>query len=453
MSSNNDDGFEDFDDFNFGDGSDDFDFGDGFDNDMPILDDNIGMSQQNIQQSYQQGNPQGYNQGNPQNIQQTYQQGSPRQGNPQNIQQAYQQENPRQGNPQNIQQTYQQGNSQGNPRQGNPQNIQQTIQQNTQQTYPQGNPQTYQQGNPQTYQQGNSQGNLRQGNFQGYNQSNQRQTTNPNRGYPQQTQPRQSVPEYRPTSNRDRSRVHNRQSIRPDTTDFVPNDALIPDNMQVQSQPPRRKSKLKFVVIPVLLILGVCVGIRYINTHKNNNVEPPKVKYETTAKYAYDTLLNALNEYDAEALDNAVGIESGDSYLAQEWSYANSNPIREDFIKNVCKNVNFAYTKNVVTDESGQPIPNESNSDSSVGGKVTVTCIDYSNLITTMQNDKDTIVLLYENSGISEKDYDFSEQMTDLMLGYINSQESLPTATADITFATTSDDKSNPPSRLYSSFS
>lgn len=279
----------------------------------------------------------------------------------------------------------------------------------------------------------------------------------PRRNYPQaegyQDSPNQQV--VTTMSGRDKNRMRSQQRVnpqRPNNNNQLQQNRQIPRQMRQgtyeqmydegvpmleDNQPPKKKkSKVKLVLIPLLLIVAIVVGVAVVNANK---LVPQEEVYEQTGRYAYDNLVNALNNYDATKVDTVAGKEVGDSYLAQEWSYANCNEIRESFIKSVCANVKFTYpqvnqmstTGKQMKNKDGSPILVESSMNN--GEAVTVTHVDYANLAETMKEDKDNILALYDESGIGKKDYDYEDEMTDLMLDYIVSRGSLPTKTTDIT--------------------
>lgn len=202
------------------------------------------------------------------------------------------------------------------------------------------------------------------------------------------------------------------------------------------NQPVKKKSKLPFILIGLLLVVIVVVAVFVIQKTK---LVLQEVDYSKSGKVAYDNLLTALNSYDATNVDLSVGETTGDSYLAQEWSYANNIEIRQDFIISVCANTSFAYPQvaqlstkgKEMHDSDGNPIMITSPMNNNEA--VTVTHIDYTALASTMEEDKEIILKMYKDSGISSEDYDYEEEMTDLMLDYIVSKGNLPTKKTDLT--------------------
>lgn len=205
-----------------------------------------------------------------------------------------------------------------------------------------------------------------------------------------------------------------------------------PSKSGKKSKGGKKKSKLPLVIVPIVAV-AVIAGVFL----SGNKLEPQIEVYETTGRYAYDALQSALQSYDAETLDDVVGTEDGDSYLSQEWSYANNNEIRESFIKTVCANTSFKYPQVPQLSTTGKEMTQDGNpilvtSSMNNGEKVTVSHIDYTALSETMKEDKELILEMYNNAGISDKDYDFSDSVTDLMLDYITSKGSLPLTDTEI---------------------
>lgn len=199
---------------------------------------------------------------------------------------------------------------------------------------------------------------------------------------------------------------------------------------------PGGKKKIKVVlgVVGLVAVIGVG-GIVVVNSMKQ---EPMVYDYDASGRKIYDTLEAALNDYKPEDLDKIIGKEDGDSYIAQEWSYANNNSVREDFIKKVCGIVKFSYptveqysTKGeVMTDKEGNPIMIESYMNN--GEKVIITIPDYADIAKKITEDKDVIEEMGIMDNIKTTDYDFQDKCFDLMLKYILSLDEIPTTTREV---------------------
>lgn len=190
------------------------------------------------------------------------------------------------------------------------------------------------------------------------------------------------------------------------------------------------KKKLIIVVAVILVFLIVCLVIRGIKTSKEAKKEAEEaaqsaaeVNYSTSGRYAYDTLLNALISYTPEDIDAAVGTETGDSYLAQEWAYVNKVPLREEFLKKVGANLKFTYP----TDEAG-------NQSAMMNGEaVTVTIPDWATLTETMDEEQQLITGLYATYlDTRANPYDESDQMFNLLMQYLCDKKQLPETTVDV---------------------
>lgn len=155
----------------------------------------------------------------------------------------------------------------------------------------------------------------------------------------------------------------------------------------------KKRSKLP-IVLTVVGVLAVAGGGGFF-AYKMLMPVPMEQDYNTSGRKVYDTLASTINNYDAKTLDELIGSEKGDSYLAQEWSYANNNQVREDFIKKVCSMIKFSYPQEQqmstkgkpMTDKSGNPIMVESYMNN--GEKVIITLPDYSEIGKIMKNDKE----------------------------------------------------------------
>lgn len=223
--------------------------------------------------------------------------------------------------------------------------------------------------------------------------------------------------------------------------DYVPNLNNLNNRANVNGNgKKKKKSKLPIILGVVVLLVIAMFAIRAVNMSKKANAEQEveQVDYSSTNKAVYDALLSALNTYNAEEIDSIVGIEQGDSYLAQEWSYANKNPEREKFISNVCATVKFTYPETTQLDKNGEPVLDEAGSpvtqvsDMSGNEAFTITYIDYNALSTMAEEDKENILKLYEESDITPYDYEYNDEMVDLMVKWINSRIELPVTSREI---------------------
>lgn len=248
---------------------------------------------------------------------------------------------------------------------------------------------------------------------------------------PQQRQRVQQRPKQRPQQRQQGQQVPNQQ-MQMNQQMQQPNG-----NMQQNAPKPKKKGKLIPIVIGVVVIAVVAVvGVKVAGGKK---LVAQEVSYESSGRYALDALANAVSNYDATTIDAAVGVEDGDSYIAQEWSYVNDVKLRQEFIKKACAVVTFEYpqvqqmsTTGVgMTDANGSPIMIESYMNN--GEAVSVTIPDYEKLSASMDEDKEYILKLFKSSKYSEADYTWNDEMTNLMLQYICDKDSIPTKKIDIT--------------------
>jgi len=193
-------------------------------------------------------------------------------------------------------------------------------------------------------------------------------------------------------------------------------------DVELVTQPKKKKGKLLIIALIAVLAIGA-IGFLVISKKSGKSEESVvEIDYQNSGLFAYGKLLNALLSYDAYALDAAVGIEDGDSYLAQEWAYINGVQLRQEFVQKIGKTLKFEYPKL----EDGRDCPMNN------GEYVTITYPDYEKMLATMDEDKMYIESLYKTSGYSETDYDFTDKLFNLMCQYIVDKVELPTTTAEL---------------------
>lgn len=247
------------------------------------------------------------------------------------------------------------------------------------------------------------------------------------------------------------------QSPQPGQPGFVPPQYKQGQGVQPGQMPPQGKNgkkpkqpkppkgsggpKKKLPIIPIIgvvvLLIVLLVGGKMVFGKKP--VEPMVQNYETSGRYALDTLKSALNNYDPEAMDAVVGAEEGDSYLAQEWAYVNNVKIRQEFLQTVGAVVKFEYPKvqqlstdgQGMVDDAGNPIMIESYMNA--GEEFTVTIPDYDKLAKTMDEKAEYILKMLESAGYSENDYTYVDELTNLMLQFVLDDGPLPTKTVTMT--------------------
>ena len=219
------------------------------------------------------------------------------------------------------------------------------------------------------------------------------------------------------------------------------NPQAVGDNIAVAPQQPPKKKKSILPIIAVIAVIAV-IGVVAVKFMNKEPVEPPLVAqtydYNTSGRYAVDQFQIALNTFDATKIDAIVGTEDGDSYIAQEWAYVNRDLRREDFIKKVTGVVKFTFpqvqqistTGVAMYDDIGNPIMVDSMLNN--GETIQVTIPDYHKMAVTMDEDKVYIQKLFKSSGYSEDDYEWYNNMANLMLQYICEKPSIPTTTVDI---------------------
>ena len=259
---------------------------------------------------------------------------------------------------------------------------------------------------------------------------------------PQQRPPQQAKPQQRPPQ---------QQARQTNLNDYVSDTPI--QNVQTATKPKQQKvkppknngEKKKF---PLLLVIGVVVLVIVLAVlvlgKKNGKPDEPielipiSYNYEASGKFAYDQLWNSLATFDATKLDALIGTEDGDSWLAREWAYVNGVKLREEFIIKVCSSVKFEYpmieqlstTGVVMTNELGEPIMISSYMNNGESMKVTVP--DYKTLLYTMDEDIEYIKHMYNSSGYDIQDFDYSNELINLMLQWICDKVSIPTKVVEV---------------------
>ncbi len=212
-----------------------------------------------------------------------------------------------------------------------------------------------------------------------------------------------------------------------DTQGFA-DDTMVP----MQGKPKKKGGIGKVILILVVLGMLACGGIVAFKYYTANNTLST-VDYTGSGKETLDRFATQLTNYEPSAIDALVGTEEGDSYIAQEWSYANKNEFIEQFIIVATDVIAFEYPEEQVLtlsgkpalDKEGKPVMQQALMNN--GEAVTVTIPDYEKLSTTMEEDKEYILKLFASSGYSKKDYLWEEEMTNLMLQWILDRGALPT--------------------------
>lgn len=206
---------------------------------------------------------------------------------------------------------------------------------------------------------------------------------------------------------------------------------------QTQQQPKKKKGKKKLLIgVACLLVvlIGAGIVVKVINGSKAEPATKVEVDYETTGRYGLDNYLTALNDYNT---DNILAV-CPNSWVALEWKYANSNELRENWIKSVSSYVSFEYPNVQSTDTAGGLMVNADGTammeESTMlnGDTMSVTVVDYKTLADTMKEDVELITDKYKESGYSPEDYEFKSEMTDLMLDYLLEKANFPTKTVDV---------------------
>lgn len=313
-----------------------------------------------------------------------------------------------------------------------------------QQAMPQGNPQMMGQ---QSMQQAMSNPQMAQGNPQMMGQQPNMQVQRPMQGQqPIQQRPVQGQPSMqaqRPIQgqpNMQQRPAQGQQPMQNGQQVSMNGQQLPPNGQQIPPQKPKKKFNPLMVVIPLVLLVVVALVFVFVFKGKK---EPEQVAaqqdYNISGKYALDQLMNGLLTYDAVAIDAIVGVEDGDSWLAQEWAYVNNVKLRQEFLKKVGGMTTFTYPMVpqvdvngvTMTDGEGSPIMIESYMNANEA--FTVTVPDYAVLSSTIAEEKDYITSMYKTYlDTAEHTYRMPDDMFNLLMQYLCDKPTLPTKEVQI---------------------
>lgn len=204
-------------------------------------------------------------------------------------------------------------------------------------------------------------------------------------------------------------------------------------NTQPAQEGKKKGGKGKFILLFIVVLIIGAVAYLMLSGSKeqpNSDYEPVAVDYNTSGRYAYDSLHNALINFDAVALDTVVGAEDGDSYLAQEWAYVNAVPLREEFLHKVGSLVSFNYPVIETVGADGTIYTDTSYMNN--GEAAIVTIPDYVTLVAYMDEDSDYIRRMFTSSGYSEEDYQWYDEMANLFCQWFVDRDTIPTKDVEL---------------------
>lgn len=201
-------------------------------------------------------------------------------------------------------------------------------------------------------------------------------------------------------------------------------------------KPPKQGGKKRLPILPILVVILLVIIVAVVAMKLvggKRGQEPVQLSYESSGRWALDTLKSALNSYNPESMDAVIGVEDGDSYLAKEWAYVNNVKIRQEFLQKVGALVQFEYPRvqqmavdgSGMVDDAGNPIMIESYMNN--GEEFTVTIPDYDKLAKTMDEKAEYILQMLASARYSENDYLWPDELTNLMLQFILDDGPLPT--------------------------
>ena len=250
---------------------------------------------------------------------------------------------------------------------------------------------------------------------------------NQNQGFPQQG--------YNPNIQGNPQQGFPQQGFDPNIQGFGQQGQQMYNNPYMNQQPqminPMQQNnsggKGKLIIFAILIIVfAIIVALVLKNKGLIGGSDKGDEQVAQFDTSAYDNLITALNNYNADSLDLAVGTEEGDSYLAQEWAYVNRVSLREEFIQKISGIVKASYPQGV---------------DLSNGGAVTFTIPDYKSISTSFDEttNKAMIEKLFKSSEYSEKDYTWQDEMNNLFCQFvIDNFSEVPTTQVELTLPVTS---------------
>lgn len=197
-----------------------------------------------------------------------------------------------------------------------------------------------------------------------------------------------------------------------------------------------KKGCLGKVILVVLFVSVVLVGgltLRRHNIQKQQQAELEQkidelnnqvvtTPYEETGRYIYDGYLSALRQPN----DNTILTYAPTSFVQKEWSYTNENTLKQNWILSVCSYVQFRYP--TITNEMGEEQP----VDMLNGESLFVTVVDYKTLAVKALEEREKILKIYKEKGYSPEDFDFQQEMIDLMLDYLLQGTNYPTKEIEV---------------------
>ena len=214
--------------------------------------------------------------------------------------------------------------------------------------------------------------------------------------------------------------------------------------MMPQQQPPKKKSKKGLIIAGVAALVLIGGGAAVMKSRGNVEEEPMEETYPVYSTYdgsgreALDNYISMLNVYNADIMKQAYP----DSWVAKEWQYANDNELRQQWIKSLGVYTTASYPQVPVYDNEGNPYMEDGSTVtedsmlSNTGDTFILTVVDFATLARTMEEDEQLIYDSYKASGYDPDDYEYADEITDLMLSYLLDKANFPTKQIEITIST-----------------
>lgn len=167
------------------------------------------------------------------------------------------------------------------------------------------------------------------------------------------------------------------------------------------------------ILVGILCSFAIFLAVSSLYTKYIRFPEEQERVWTESRLYALQNFCSDVNDLDVSVTD---------SYLMREKSYANNNIDRERFMKYVVRSVSYdtntvtrknVYGNDYIDQESGEILYEKSWLEENE--KATVSFIDYSKI----EFDPERVALLVQESGLTAKDIDYRNKLTDLFCRYI----------------------------------
>ncbi len=168
----------------------------------------------------------------------------------------------------------------------------------------------------------------------------------------------------------------------------------------------------------------------------NNQPVIVTTPYENTGRYVYDKYLSELRKPNETGILTYAPL----SYVQREWSFTNNDQLKQNLILSICSYVNFRYPEIPNPDENSEEVLL---SDMLNGEPVYITAVDYKVLAVKSLEDREKIIELYNEKGFSPSDFNYQQEMVDLMTEYLLQGSNYPTKEYEVNLTLCTDSQGN----------